>query len=124
MVVIMMKRILARALSLAAAGIPLVFASIRAMQTGWDFRYFLIAVAGLLGAAAPLAFGRRYPTGHDTFAITIAAFVVAVLLSILAAMAIGTRLGPGLIVVAGSFAACSAAAVFFHLYARGGNQAR
>ena len=41
-----------RALSWAAAAMPFAFASIRALRTTWDFRYFLIASAGLIGAAA------------------------------------------------------------------------
>src|SRR5687768_14551981 len=105
-----MNRMTVHALSFGAAGMPFAFASIRAIQTGWDFRYFLIAVAGLLGAAATVAIGRAY-TG--TFAMAMAAFVAAALLSVLAAMAIGTRLGPGLLIVAAAFAVCLAAAVFF-----------
>ena len=109
-----MNRMTVHALSFAAAGMPFAFASIRAIQTGWDFRYFLIAVAGLLGAAATVAIGRAY-TG--TFAMVMAAFVSAALLSVLAAMAIGTRLGPGLLIVAAAFAVCFAAAVLFHVRA-------
>ena len=110
-----MNRMTAHTLSFAAAGMPFAFASIRAIQTGRDFRYFLIAIAGLLGAAAAVAIGRAYTTG--TFAMAMAAFVAAAFLSVLAAMAIGTRLGPGLLIVATAFAACFAAAVFFHLRA-------
>jgi hypothetical protein len=106
------------ALSFAAGAVPFAFASIRAIQTGWDFRYFLIAVAGLLGAAATVAIGRA-STGWGTFAMVMAAFVAAALLSVLAAMTIGTRLGPGLLIVAAAFAACFAAAAFFHLRASG-----
>ena len=109
-----MNRITVHTLSFAAGGVPFAFASIRAIQTGWDFRYFLIAVAGLVGAAATVAIGRAYATGWSTFAMAMAAFVAAALLSVLAAMTIGTRLGPGLLIVAAAFAVCFAAAVFFH----------
>jgi hypothetical protein len=112
-----MKRMAVHALSIAAGGVPFAFASIRAIQTGWDFRYFLIAIAGLVGAAATVAIGRACTTGWGTLAMAMAAFVAAALLSVLAAMTIGTRLGPGLLIVAASFAACFAAAVFFHLRA-------
>ena len=47
--------------------------------------------------------------------MAMAAFVASGVLSVLAAMTIGTRLGLGLLVVAASFAACFAAAVLFHL---------
>jgi len=111
-----MKRIAMFALSLAAAGLPFAFASIRAIQTGWDFRYFLIAFAGLLGAAA-VPIGRQYIAAWGTVAMALTAFVTATLLSVLAAVAIGTRLGPGLLVVAASFAACFAGAIFFLVHA-------
>jgi hypothetical protein len=110
-----MKRIAVHALSLAAAGMPFAFASIRAIQTGWDFRYFLIATAGLLGAATTVLIGRGYTTGWGSFAMAMAALVASGFLSVLAAMTIGTRLGLGLLVVAASFAVCFAAAVLFHL---------
>ena len=109
-----MKRMAVHLLSLAAGGVPFAFASIRAIQTGWDFRYFLIAVAGLLGAAAAVAIGRAHTGGRGSLAMAMAAFVAAALLSLLAAMTIGTRLGPGLLIVAAAFAVCFAAAVFFH----------
>jgi hypothetical protein len=112
-----MKRLTVHTLSLAAAGVPFAFASIRAIQTGRDFRYFLIAVAGLLGAAATVAIRRAFTIGWGTFAMVTAAFLAAALLSVLAAMTIGTRLGPGLLIVAAAFAVCFAAAVFFHLRA-------
>ena len=115
---------MAHALSLAAAGLPFAFASIRALQTGWDFRYFLIAAAGLLGAVATVAVGRAYGFDWTTVTTALVTFVTAALLSVLAAMAIGTRFGLGLLVVADSFAACFAAAVFFHLHARVGNRVR
>jgi hypothetical protein len=120
-----MKRMVGHALSLAAAGMPFAFASIRAIQTGWDFRYFLIAAAGLLGAAATVPIGRGYATGWGSFAISMAAFVAAGFLSVLAAMTIGTRLGLGLLVVAAAFAVCFAAAVFFQLltFGRRGSRA-
>ena len=110
-----MKRMVRHALSLAAAGMPFAFASIRAIQTGSDFRYFLIAFAGLIGAVAPVAMRRGGNSRGGAVVTTMAAFVAAVFLSTLAALAIGTRLGPGLLVVSASFAACFAAAVFFHI---------
>jgi len=94
-----MNRMTGRALSVAAAAMPFAFASIRAIRTTWDFRYFLMAFAGLVGAAATLAIGRGYAGGSNTFAMTLAAFVAAGLLTVVAAIAIGTRLGLGLLVI-------------------------
>jgi len=113
-----MNRLTVRALSMAAAALPFAFASIRAIRTTWDVRYFTIAAAGLIGAAATVAIRRTYASGWTTVTAALVAFVTASVLSVLAAMAIGTRLGLGLLVVADSFGACFAAAVFFHLHAR------
>jgi hypothetical protein len=111
-----MKRLL-RALSVVAAGVPFAFASIRAVQTGRDIRYFWVALAGLIGAAAVVRIGRAKRSGGAVLAPTAAAFVSALVFSTLAAMMIGTRLGPGLVVVAAAFAACFAAGVWLHLQA-------
>jgi hypothetical protein len=114
-----MRRRLFDALSIAAAAVPFAFASIRAAQTGTDFRYFWVALAGLLGAAAAVRLRRadaRLPSAAA--ALAIGAFVIATLLSVAGALLIGTRLGPGLLVVAASFGLCFAAAVFLHLLAR------
>src|SRR4051794_36624280 len=103
------RRSVCRALSFAAAAIPFAFASIRAVQTGRDFRYFWLAIAGSAGAAATARLGSAYNTSRSSrLTVAAAAFVAAALLSTVVAMMNGTRLGPGLIVVAASFAACFA----------------
>lgn len=109
-----------QALSVAAAAVPFAFALIRAVTTRSDFRYFLVALAGLLGAAAALRAGRAY-AASPAAAVTVAAgaFVAATVLSMLAALLIGTTPGPGMLVVASSFGACFAAGVLIHLLARG-----
>jgi len=114
----MKKRRLLRVMSIAAAALPFAFASIRAVQTGSDFRYFWLAFAGLFGAAVTVGLGRGTNSGRSTLALAAAAFAVATLLSTLTAMLIGTRLGPGLLVVAGSFSWCFAAGALLHLLAR------
>jgi hypothetical protein len=114
-----MRRRLFYALSIAAAAVPFAFASIRAAQTGQDFRYFWVAAAGLLGAAGTVSVGRSYGKRPvAAVALTFGAFVVATLFSVAGALLIGTRLGPGLLVVAASFGLCFAAAAFLHLLAR------
>jgi hypothetical protein len=108
-----------RLLSIAAAGVPFAFASIRAIQTGDDFRYFWVAFAGLIGAAAAARAGRgSRQRSIRAVALAAGSFVTATLLAVIAAVLIGTRLGPGLVVVAASFGLCFAAAVLLDLLAR------
>lgn len=114
-----MKRRLFDALSIVSTAVPFAFASIRAIQTGKDVRYLWVALAGLFGAAATVRAGRAY-SRRSTAAVALAvgAFVVATLFSVAGALLIGTRLGPGLLVVAAAFGLCFAAAAFLHLLAR------
>jgi hypothetical protein len=115
-----MRRRLIHVLSLAAAGVPLAFALIRAVQTGQDFRYFLIAIAGLIGAVGTVCVGRaRGWRPAEAVALAGGTFVIATTLAATAALLIGTRLGPGLLVVAAAFGLCFATAAFLHLLARG-----
>ena len=84
------RRILA--LSIVFVAVPFVFALIRAVRTGYDLRYFWVAVASLLGAVTVMTVGKAYSrTPHGAVALSAGAFVVATLFAIL------TRgyLGPG-----------------------------
>jgi hypothetical protein len=107
------------ALSICAAAVPFGFASIRAVQTGYDLRYFWVAFASLLGAIATMAVGRahaRMPIA--VVALVAAVFVVATLFAVLGALLIGTTLGPGLIAVGSAFGFCFAVGALFHMLAR------
>jgi peptidoglycan/LPS O-acetylase OafA/YrhL len=114
-----MRRRLFDALAIAAAAVPFAFASIRVAQTGRDVRYFVVALAGLIGALGTIVLGRARGRRPMVAAVAAGAFVVATLLACVAAVLIGTKLGPGLLVVAASFGLCFAAAVLLHLLARG-----
>jgi hypothetical protein len=101
---------LLRALGLACAAVPFAFALIRAVQTGTDFRYFWVALGGLCGAAATMAVARRYDrTSKAAVVLPAAVFATATLLAVLAALLIGTTLGPGVLVVGAGFGFCFAA---------------
>ena len=101
---------LLQALALACAAVPFAFALIRAVQTGNDFRYFWVALGGLCGAAATMAVARRYDrTSNAAVALPVAVFATASVLAVLAALLIGTSLGPGVLVVGAAFGFCFAA---------------
>src|SRR3954447_10168470 len=103
----------ARTLGLQACSIvlgllPFAFASIRAVTThGQDLRYFWIALATVAGAAAAVA-AARLATRKRIAVLSGAVFVSATLFAIVAALWVGTTLGPGLLVVASAFGICAA----------------
>lgn len=99
-----------RALSIAFAAVPFVFALIRAVQTGSDLRYLWVALASQLGATMVMVVGRASSRGLAVrIALSAAAFVMATLSAVLAAVLLGTRVGPGILVVASAFGFCAAA---------------
>jgi ABC-type glycerol-3-phosphate transport system permease component len=96
--------------------LPFAFAIIRAVRTGSDLRYIWVALAGLVGAVAVMAVTKqRARTPTESVIVAAGVFVVSTLVSVLAAMALGTTLGPGILVVACSFGACFAAGGFLRL---------
>jgi hypothetical protein len=100
----------ARALSAILAAIPFAFGVIRAIETGTDVRYLWVALAAMGGGmiVTAVARGVRRPLG--VAALVVAVFVMSAVCAVLAALLLGTRLGPGILVVAAGFAACFAAA--------------
>ena len=81
-----------------------------AKANGIDFRYFWVAFGGLCGAAATMAVARRYDrTSKAAVVLPAAVFATATLLAVLAALLIGTTLGPGVLVVGAGFGFCFAA---------------
>jgi hypothetical protein len=109
----------AQALAMLIAAFPFAFALIRALRTGHDFRYLCVALASLLGAMAVMAVGkahiRRAPVA---VALSAGAFVGSTLLAVLAALPLGTKLGPGILVVAVAFGFCCAAGSLLYTLAR------
>ena len=111
-----------RALSIAFAAVPFVFALIRAVQTGSDLRYLWVALASQLGATMVMVVGRASSRGLKVrAALSAGAFVVATLCAVLVAVLLGTRVGPGILVVASAFGLCAAAgsALASHIERRG-----
>ena len=103
---------MARVASVAFAALPFAFGVIRAVKTGTDLRYLWVAlaagIAALLLASVASALQGRLLLGVFVFVASTAGGVVA-------AMLLGTKLGPGILVVAASFAACFSAACLLNV---------
>jgi hypothetical protein len=107
------------AVSILFAAAPFAFAAIRAVTTGNDFRYVWVALAGFCGAAAVMAPARaRVHTPNAAVAASAAVFACATTLAVIAALLLGTRLGPGILVVAAAFGGCLAMACLLRLVMR------
>ena len=107
------------ALSIFVAAVPFAFALVRAVRTGYDLRYFWVALASLLGAMATIAVGRAHLTRPIAIVALVAGvFVIATLLAVFAASLIGTTLGPGIIAVGAAFGFCFAVGALLHILAR------
>lgn len=118
-----MKRALQRrrlfALSIIFATLPFAFALVRAVRTGHDLRYFWVALASLLGAAATTAVGRAHVRRPIAFVALVAGvFVNATLLGMFAALLIGTTLGLGIVAVGAAFGFCFAVGALLYILVR------
>ena len=107
-----------KTLAVVFAAIPFAFGLIRAVNTGSDVRYVWVALAAMCGGMAGMAAARATGRGANPAVIVPVVFVVAGAFAVSAAMLLGTRLGPGILIVAASFAACFAAASALSVRAR------
>jgi len=97
-------------LAIVLAGVPFVFALIRAFQTGTDFRYLWMAFAALIAAASVIAIGRAHDQRPNVvLALSGVAFVTATLVTVLMGRLLGARSAMGIGVVSVAFALFSAA---------------
>ena len=107
-----------QALSILFGAAPFAFGLIRRVRTGYDLRYLWVAVAALIGATVGMAVGKAYRRQPSvTVALSAASFVIATLLATGAALLLGMRLGPGVLVVGSAFGFCCAASCVFHALA-------
>ena len=102
----------------AAAAIPFAFALIRLVQTGTDARYVVVALASACGAVMATLFSRPV-TSARFLRVAINVFIIATLCAVVAALLLGTRLGPGILVVACAFGLCFAGGSALYARARG-----
>lgn len=109
-----------RPLSLIAAAVPFAFGLIRLAQTGSDARYLVVAAGSLCGAIAVVKFaGTGKATSRAVLGTVAGVFVAATVFAVAAAMFLGTRLGPGILIVGAAFGFCFAVASALHMRARG-----
>jgi hypothetical protein len=113
-----LPRALLHALAVIFAAIPVAFGVIRAVQTGRDVRYIWVAAASLFGAIVVTATARRYRGSSTPVLVLCASFFASAVLAVCAGWALGTRLGPGLLVVAAGFAGCFSVASVLNVLAR------
>jgi hypothetical protein len=99
-----------KALAMLFAGIPFAFGMIRAFETGTDVRYIWVALAAMIGGILATSVARRLRQAPTTGGLVAAVFVMSAINAGVAARLLGTRMGPGLLLVAAGFAACFAAA--------------
>ena len=105
------------AIAAAFAATPFAFALIRLVQTGTDARYVVVAVASACGALLAMLLSR--PVARTRFLrVAVTALILATLFAVIAALLLGTRLGPGILVVAAAFGSCFAAACGLHARTR------
>jgi hypothetical protein len=97
-----------RSIAIFFVAMPFLFGLLRAVMSGNDLRYLWVAAASLFGAAV-FTGATPAPSRRRRISLSIGAFTVATLCATAAAMLMGTRFGPGLLVVAASFGFCSAA---------------
>jgi len=105
-------------ISILFAAVPFLFAAVRAIRTGRDFRYLWVALASFSGSSVVMVVGRANSRGLNG-AATLAAgvLVMATSLAVLAAWLLGTHIGTGSLVVACAFGCCFAASCALYILA-------
>jgi peptidoglycan/LPS O-acetylase OafA/YrhL len=105
-----------QSLSILIGAVPFAFALVRAVRTGDDLRYLWVALAALLGATIAMAIGkaRRMRT---SLGLGLTVFVLATLLATAVALFLGTRFGPGVLLVGSGCGACLAASCVLYALA-------
>ena len=97
-------------LSILFAAAPLVFALVRVIRTGNDFRFLWMAFASFLGAAVVMAVGKsRSREPKRVLALSALTLVIATLLAGFAAFLVGARSVAGAGAVAFAFGLCVSA---------------
>ena len=102
-------------LGILIAAVPFVFAALRAVTTGSDFRYFWLALASTLMASFMLGFeGRPMKASRRVFR----AFLAATVTTFVVGQRVGGANNTSVFIVALGFAGCSTAGIALFLRAR------
>lgn len=97
-------------------GTPVAFGVIRALTTGNDLRYLWLAGAAILGSMTVAFAGRT--SGSIPAGRTLLSIIVGAVCATAVAVLMGTKAGPGIAVVAGSFGLCTGAGAMLAARAR------
>jgi hypothetical protein len=113
------NRTLVRVAAAALAAIPLAFGSLRALQTGKDFRYLITAIASLATATIIT----RLVATRDREAVrplwrSMIALIGATIVAAGVAYGLGARSGPAIWFVALGFSVCMTASTALGQFAR------
>lgn len=102
------------------AAVPFAFAAIRAIRTtGDDVRYVWVALASLLGASVVMVVQHDDAARRNRIPLLAAGvFLLSTLTAVLAAWLLGTRVGPGSVLVGSAFGCCYAASAASWMLAR------
>ena len=105
-----------RLLSAALAFAPFAFGMIRAIETdAKDLRYIWVALAAFVGAMFRMALARRQRVPLPRGALAAGIFVTSSAFAALAAWALGTAVGPAMLIVSAAFGFCFAASTFIRM---------
>lgn len=107
-----------RVLAASIAALPFAFALIRVVQTGTDTRYVWVALGAMVGGMIVTLVTRRFRRPLHPVTLAAAVFVMSAIVALAVALVLGTRFGPGVLVVTGSFAGCFASASLASVLAR------
>ena len=107
-------------LGILLAAVPFVFAALRAVTTGSDFRYFLLAVASTLAVAFML--GLKGRTMRESRRV-LRALILATVTTFIVGQKVGGANNVSVFIVALGFAICSTAGITLFLRARAGDGA-
>ena len=107
-----------RILAVLIAAVPFAFGAIRAVTTGRDYRYLVIALASLAGAALGVWIVGAQRRQRHRVPTLLVAFVVSLLFGAVAGWLERARSVTSIVFVAGGFAVCEVVACALALASR------
>ena len=107
-----------RVASVLLLALPVAFGVIRAVSTGSDLRYLWLAGAAIVGSMTVAFAGGTSNAGPVPIGRTVLSIVAGAVCAAGVAMLMGTKAGPGIAVVAGSFGLCTGAGAVLAARAR------
>jgi hypothetical protein len=100
------------------AAVPFAFGVIRAITTGWDLRYLIIATASLAGAVLGVRIMGTQRRQESRATTLLVGFVGSLLFGAVTGWVQGARSVSAIVFVAGGFALCEIVACALYLLSR------